>query len=66
MKQVREGWVVFDKDNKMTTPMYGTEDDAWDDACGLMYVPRNLLEWGYTCRRVRVTIEELNQTEKAG
>ena len=63
MKTVREGWVVFDKRGEIVTGYHDTENAAWWEGCNYRYgvTPRHMKNDGYTCRRVRVTIEELDE-----
>lgn len=66
MLTVREGWVVFDEDGQQTSwQPQSSEDEAWNDAiCTFNRTVSLMRSIGYTCRRVRVTIEELDQNEK--
>lgn len=61
---VREGWVVFDCDGRMFTDCHSTEDAAWQEMIGDSGATKESLRLVFfDCRRVRVTIEELEQGE---
>ena len=62
MKTVREGWVVFGPDGSMLTGPHIIEYYAWCQA-GYTWSEsvKHCKNMGYTCRRVRVTIEEIDE-----
>jgi hypothetical protein len=60
---VREGWVVFDDDGVPLNRIPREREAAAWSAIFKWASIEGMKECGYTCRRVRVTIEELEQGE---
>jgi len=64
MTTVREGWVVFDGDGEPACVHCRSAGLAWATVGYLAGASQKCLQHiGYTCRRVRVTIETIEEVK---